>query len=92
MVLLKIAMRDLRLRALESGPGRLVVTLGGEALLDPLKVAMLVQRSKGIYRLTPEMKLMFRREGPDKPELLINEARKVLRDLSACSLLEAAHV
>jgi transcription-repair coupling factor (superfamily II helicase) len=92
MMLLKVGMRDLRLRALESGPGRLVVTLGGDALLEPSKVALLVQRSKGVYRLTPEMKLVVRRDGPDKPELLIGEAKKVLRDLGACALPDAAHV
>ena len=85
MMLLKIAMRDLRLRALESGPGRLVVTLGGDALLDPAKTAALIQRSKGRYRLTPEMKLVVKREGPDQPMQLLAEAKKVLRDLGACA-------
>jgi len=86
VMLLRIAMRDLRLRALESGPGRLVVTLGGDALLDPAKVAALVQRSKGVYRLTPEMKLVARRQGPDQPTLLLGEAKKVLHDLGACAM------
>ena len=58
LTLLKIDMRDLRLRALEAGPGRLVVTLGADALLDGPKLAALVQRSKGVYRLTPDMKLV----------------------------------
>jgi transcription-repair coupling factor (superfamily II helicase) len=85
LMLLKIAMRDLRLRALESGPGRLVVTLGGDALLDPVKTAALVQRSKGVYRLTPEMKLVAKRQGQDQPTQLLAEAKRVLRDLGACA-------
>ncbi len=88
LMLLKIEMRDLRLRALESGPGRLVVTLGVDALLDPAKVAALVQRSKGVYRLTPEMKLVAKRQGTDQPALLLGEAKKVLRDLGACAMAQ----
>ena len=57
-------MRELRLRALEAAPGRLVVTLGQDALLDGAKLAALVQRSKGVYRLTPDLKLVARRDGP----------------------------
>jgi transcription-repair coupling factor (superfamily II helicase) len=67
-----------------------VVTLGADALLDPARLAALVQRSKGVYRLTPEMKLVAKREGPDQAPLLLAEAKKVLRDLSACALPEAA--
>ena len=65
-MLLKIDMRELRLRALEAGAGRLVVTLGADALLDGAKLAALVQRSKGVYRLTPDMKLVAKagRAGP----------------------------
>ena len=90
LMLLKTTMRDLRLRALESGPGRLVVTLGADALLDPSKVAALVQRSKGVYRLTPEMKLVAKRNSLEKPAFLLDEAKKILGDLSACALPEGA--
>jgi transcription-repair coupling factor (superfamily II helicase) len=87
--LLKIDMRDLRLRALESGPGRLVVTLGADALLDGQKVAMLVQRSKGLYRLTPDMKLIAKVPEGTKGQALVVEAKKVLRDLHTCALPQA---
>ena len=87
--LLKIDMRDLRLRALEGGPGRLVVTLGADALLDGMKVATLVQRSKGLYRLTPDMKLVLKLGPEVKGQDLIAEARKVLRDLGTCALPQA---
>jgi transcription-repair coupling factor (superfamily II helicase) len=89
VTLLKIDMRDLRLRALEGTTGRLVVTLGADALLDGPKVAALVQRSKGVYRLTPDMKLVVRVPEGTKGPALIAEAKKVLRDLSACALPQA---
>ncbi|MCY1016841.1 transcription-repair coupling factor [Pyxidicoccus sp. MSG2] len=89
LTLLKIDMRDLRLRALEVGTGRLVVTLGADALLDGAKVAGLVQRSKGVYRLTPDMKLIVRMPQGASGHDLIAEAKKVLRDLSHCALPQA---
>jgi transcription-repair coupling factor (superfamily II helicase) len=86
LTLLKVDMRELQLRALEGGPGRLVVTLGADALLDPVKVATLVQRSKGLYRLTPDMKLVVKLEAHVKGHELIAEAKKVLRDLNHCAV------
>jgi transcription-repair coupling factor (superfamily II helicase) len=87
--LLKIDMRDLRLRALEGGPGRLVVTLGADALLDGMRVATLVQKSKGVYRLTPDMKLVVKLGAEVRDQALIAEAKKVLRDLGTCALPQA---
>ena len=87
--LLKIDMRDLRLRTLEMGPGRLVVTLGADALLDGVKVATLVQKSKGHYRLTPDMKLVVKLSPEVKDQALIVEAKKVLRDLFTCAQAQA---
>jgi transcription-repair coupling factor (superfamily II helicase) len=89
LTLLKIDMRDLRLRAVESGAGRLVVTLGADALLDGHKVAALVQRSKGLYRLTPDMKLVAKVQEGTKGHTLVLEAKKVLRDLGTCALPQA---
>ena len=86
LMLLKQQMRELRLRALESGAGRLVVTLGQDALLDGAKLATLVQKSKGVYRLTPDLKLIARRDGADQPTALLGEAKKVLRDLAVCAV------
>ena len=83
--LVKIDMRELRLRGLEGGPGRLSVTLGGDALLDGAKLLALVQRSKGYYRLTPDMKLIVK-PGPEvRDQGLIAEAKKVMRDLFTCA-------
>ena len=86
-MLLKIDMRELRLRALEAGPGRLVVTLGADAALDPARSSRrLVQKSKGVYRLTPDMKLVARVPPGETGHALLGEANEVLRDLSRCAL------
>jgi transcription-repair coupling factor (superfamily II helicase) len=54
----KVRLRALRIRALEAAPGRLVLTLGDQAALDPFRLAKRVQQSQGAWRLTPEMKLV----------------------------------
>jgi transcription-repair coupling factor (superfamily II helicase) len=54
----KVRLRALAIRALESGPGRLVFTLGEAAALDPFALARHVQASSGALRLTPDMKLV----------------------------------
>ncbi len=60
---LKVRLRALRIRGLEAGPGRVVLSLGPEAALDPFRLARHVQASAGALRLTPEMKLVARVEG-----------------------------
>jgi len=47
----------------------------------------MVQRSKGHYRLTPDMKLMVRVPEGLKGLELVNEAKTVLRDLGTCATL-----
>jgi transcription-repair coupling factor (superfamily II helicase) len=84
LMMLKIDLRELQLRALDGGPGRIVVTLGADARLDGHKVAALVQRSKGLYRLTPELKLVAKLDQHVKGKDFIPAARKVVRDLVAC--------
>lgn len=84
---IKADMRKLRLRTLESGPGRVVFWLGNEAELDPKKVMGMVQRSKGAYRLTPEMKLVAAIDPKVKePQDLIAACKRVLRDLLSCQV------
>jgi len=85
VMMLKADMRKLRLRALESGPGRVVVSLGQDADLDPDKMLGLVQRSRGGYRLTPDMKLVAAIDPKIKePQDLVAACKRVLRDLFAC--------
>ena len=63
----KVRLRALAIRALETGPGRLVFTLGESAGLDPFLLAKHVQASGGALRLTPDMKLVATLGGPKKP-------------------------
>jgi transcription-repair coupling factor (superfamily II helicase) len=68
LMAVKVRLRALSIRALESGPGRLVFTLGEAAALDPFLLAKHVQGSKGALRLTPDMKLVATLGGaPGKP-------------------------
>ncbi len=58
LMAVKVRLRALAIRALEAGPGRLVLTLGDSAALDPFLLARHVQGSAGRLRLTPDMKLV----------------------------------
>ncbi len=68
---LKNQLRAMRMRGLKSGPGRLIVQLGHDALLSPERLATLVARGKGRYRLTPNMELI---ETLPAPEFNANRA------------------
>jgi transcription-repair coupling factor (superfamily II helicase) len=59
----KVRLRALRIRGLDSGPGRLVFALGEAAAIDPFKLARHVQASGGALRLTPDMKLVALLDG-----------------------------
>ncbi len=85
LMLIKIDLRRLRLRQMDGGPGRIVITLGADALLEPGKIAALVQKSKGLYRLTPDMKLVAKLESTVKGAEFIPAARKVMRDVLSCA-------
>jgi transcription-repair coupling factor (superfamily II helicase) len=72
---LRIAMRELRLRGLDLGPGRLVLSMGNDAAVSAEKLAHKVARSGGAWRLTPEMKLVAKLPGP--PEAIVG--RELIR-------------
>jgi transcription-repair coupling factor (superfamily II helicase) len=80
---LKNELRALRMRGLKSGPGRLVAQLGPDALLDPVKLAQLVAKGKGRYRLTPGMELVAT-VSEASPDVLAS-ARQLLQDLRKCT-------
>jgi transcription-repair coupling factor (superfamily II helicase) len=98
---LKLRMRKLALRSLDWGPGRIAVTLGADARLDPTKTAALLQKSKGVYRLTPDMKLVAKVEVEVPPTLpghrprappageVVAAAKRVLADLEKCAAKSA---
>ena len=79
---LKNELRALRMRGLKSGPGRLVLQLGPDAALDPVKLAQLVAKAKGRYRLTPGMELVasIAEQTP-----VLEAARSLLQDLRKCA-------
>jgi transcription-repair coupling factor (superfamily II helicase) len=81
---LKLDLRRLNLRELSGGPGRLVVTLGPQARLNGEKLMKLVQRSRGLYRLTPDLKLVCKLDASVKAQAFLPAARKVVRDLLGC--------
>ena len=83
---LKLQMRGMRLRNLDTGPARLVFTLGPDAALDPVALTRLVASSGGIYRLTPDMKLIARVNSETRGDRFVVEARKVLTDLARCAV------
>ena len=72
-------MRRLRLRSLENGPGRLVVSLGAEAAISPEKLAAKITRARGNWKLTPDMKLVVSKP---KAGQELAEAKKLLHELS----------
>jgi len=84
---LKMDLRELRIRALDQGPGRLVVTLGPDARLEPSKLASWIQRSKGQYRLTPDMKLVAKVAEGLKGANLLSEAKRLVKDLGKCAVV-----
>ncbi len=84
VMLIRQDLRRLQLRQMDGAPGRLVLTLGHEARLDPANTAALVQQSKGLYRLTPDMKLVVKLESSVQGAEFIPAARKVMRDLLTC--------
>jgi transcription-repair coupling factor (superfamily II helicase) len=78
----KNELRALRMRGLKSGPARLVVQLGPDAALDPVRLAQLVAKGKGRYRLTPGMELVATVDGQTA---VLESARQLVRELRACA-------
>jgi len=78
----KNELRALRMRGLKSGPGRLVVQLGPDAALDPVRLAQLVAKGKGRYRLTPGMELVAT---VDPQTAILAAARQLVHELRACA-------
>ncbi|MCL2626638.1 MAG: transcription-repair coupling factor [Cystobacterineae bacterium] len=82
---LKIELRELSIRALETGAGKLVFSLGAHTNIEPAKLTRLLQTSKGRYRLTPEMKFIAQLENKE----LFPQAKQALSDLRQCTTAPA---
>ena len=79
---LRIAMRRLRLRGLEAGPGRLVLSLGPDAAISSEKLAAKVEdRSRDQWRLTPDMKLIAKQPVGLTEEDLLGAAHRLLQEI-----------
>jgi transcription-repair coupling factor (superfamily II helicase) len=79
---LKNELRGLRMRGLKHGPGRLVAQLGPDAALDPVRLAQLVAKGKGKYRLTPGMELVA---AVDDKAAILETARSLLQEIRKCA-------
>jgi len=93
---LRNQLRALRMRGLKWGPGRLIAQLGPDAALDPAKLAQLVAKGKGRYRLTPGMELVQAIEQPPaplpgmappppQPAVILEAARSLVQELRRCA-------
>ncbi|MDF1564525.1 MAG: transcription-repair coupling factor [Deltaproteobacteria bacterium] len=75
----------LHLRSLESGPGRLVITLGDEARLDPLRLAAHIEKvdkgHRGRLRLSPELRLSLKLPGVLEGEALFEAAVAFIEEI-----------
>ncbi|HYR20677.1 MAG TPA: transcription-repair coupling factor, partial [Myxococcales bacterium] len=93
---LRNQLRALRMRGLKWGPGRLIAQLGPDAALDSGKLAQLVAKGKGRYRLTPGMELVQAIEQPPaplpgmtppppQPAAVLEAARTLVQELRRCA-------
>ncbi len=80
---LKNELRALRMRGLKSGASRLIAQLGPDAALDPVKLAQLVAKGKGRYRLTPGMELVATIDGQAP---VLESARSLISELRRCAI------
>ncbi len=82
LMAIKVRLRRLGMRALESGPRGLILTLGPQVRLSPAAIARFVQEGQGKRRLTPQMKLVigFGREKP-RVEELFEDCHRLLDEM-----------
>ncbi|MDR0965002.1 MAG: transcription-repair coupling factor [Myxococcales bacterium] len=79
LMALKVRLRRARLRALESSPKSLILTLGPDSAIDPAALMRFVQEDPNHRRLTPQMKLVVAlREERARIEDLFEEAHRLL--------------
>ena len=79
----KTLVRRTGARAYELTAGRLVLSAGPDARLDPAKVMRLVQRKGSRWKLSPDMRLSYAFDDEEKRDHL-GAARKRLQEVLAC--------
>ena len=79
----KTLVRRTGARAYELTAGRLVLTAGVDARLDPAKVMRLVQRRKDSWKLSPDMRLSYAFDDQEKHDHLA-AARRRLQEVLGC--------
>jgi transcription-repair coupling factor (superfamily II helicase) len=79
----KTLVRRTGARAYELTAGRLVLSAGADARLDPAKVMRLVQRKGSRWKLSPDMRLSYAFDDEEKRDHL-GAARRRLQEVLAC--------
>lgn len=89
LMAIKVRLRRMGMRALESGPRGLILTIGPQSRLNPAAIARFVQEGQGKRRLTPQMKLVvgFNREKPRVDELF-EECHRLLDEMERLEMAD----
>ncbi len=77
IVAIKIGLRDIRARRLDAGPSAISIELDPSTRLRPDEILRLVRESRGKFRLTDSMKLLYRLK-PDESMRPLQTSRKLL--------------
>jgi transcription-repair coupling factor (superfamily II helicase) len=78
---LKTELRRLRALGCEANGRVVTLHLRKDTPLDPTKIATLIRKTKGLWRLTPDMRLSRRFESGDG----LTNAETTLAELTACA-------
>jgi transcription-repair coupling factor (superfamily II helicase) len=79
----KALLRTLGAQSYDLGPTRMVVGFPADAALAPAKVMALVQRRGSRWKLTPDMRIAYSFDDPEKTDRL-RAARARLEELASC--------
>jgi transcription-repair coupling factor (superfamily II helicase) len=79
----KALLRTLGAQSYDLGPTRMVVGFPADAALAPAKVMALVQRKGSRWKLTPDMRIAYSFDDPEKTDRL-RAARARLEELASC--------
>ncbi len=79
----KLIVRRIGALALELGPSKLVLNLGADARLSPVKVLRMVQAKGSRYKLTPDMRLTYSFNDEEKRDRLAATRQRLL-EIETC--------